>query len=65
MALYLSREYTEEFLRMDMNFIIVIGTIIIARPIKIIITIRPISVRGYISPYPIVVTVVIMKYKKS
>ena len=41
------------------------GTIIIATLIKIIITIRPDSVNGYISPYPIVVTVVIMKYKKS
>ena len=64
-ALYLSREYTDEFFSMDINFMIVIGTIIIASPIKIIITIRPISVSGYMSPYPIVVTVVIMKYKKS
>ena len=50
---------------MDINFIIVIGTIIIAILINIIITMRPVSVNGYISPYPIVVTVVIMKYKKS
>ena len=41
------------------------GTIIIAREINITITTRPDSVRGYISPYPIVVTVVIAKYKKS